>query len=191
MDVRSAATTRAGMALLFALVLVLVLVLLGTRVVGAEPVGGDVAGFHHQAETDRGSYEVGDPVRLTFTVCRTRPWPTVTSSSGRTQVLYDWRILDDDGEVVADNLHSVRTAELLGVWWLPGQCRSGHDDWDQRYWNREDQPLEDGAVIGVPQRGKRVEPGTYRFQVRWQTARGGEPSREQPPVLSSPFRVEP
>ncbi|HVM14721.1 MAG TPA: hypothetical protein VM287_10390 [Egibacteraceae bacterium] len=191
MDVRSAATSRAAMALLFALVLVLILVLMGTRVLGAEPVRGDMAGFHHQAETDRDSYEEGDPVRLTFTVCRTRPWPAVTSSSGMTQVLYDWRVLDDDGEVVADNLHAVRTLELFSVWWLPGQCRSGHDDWDQRYWNREDQPVHGGALLGVPQRGERVEPGTYRFKVRWHTARGGDPSREQPPVLSPPFRVEP
>lgn len=106
----------------------------------------------------------GDPVRLTFTVCRTRPWPTVTSSGNRTQVGYEWRVLADDGEVVADNLHEARTLDLFSVWWLLGQCRSGHDDWDQRYWNRDDQPVHDGALLGGPQRGERVEPGTYRFQ---------------------------
>lgn len=93
--------------------------------------------------------EHGRPsVRLTFTVCRTRPWPTVTSSGNRTQVGYEWRVLADDGEVVADNLHEARTLDLFSVWWLPGQCRSGHDDWDQRYWNREDQPVHDGALLG-------------------------------------------
>lgn len=170
------------------LALLAFLLLVGSRAVGAEPVAGEVAGFHQKAETDRASYEEGELVRLTFTVCRTRPWPTWTSSGNRTALLYGWRILDADGNVVADTTHHVHTADLVQAFWLPGQCRVGEYEWDQRRWNREERRQ---AGIGTPVTGDRVAPGAYRFEVSWQTAMWDDPPREQAPVESSPFQIEP
>ncbi len=163
-------------------------VLLGSRIVGAAPVRGAVAGFHQKAETERASYEDSEPVRVTFSVCRTRPWPTITRSGGRTTLLYDWRIFDADSRVVADTSHRVRTSDLLQAFWWPGQCRAAQDEWDQRYWNQEDRRRD---VVGVPVKGDRVPPGEYRFEVRWQAARWDNPPTPQAPVETQPFRLEP
>lgn len=187
MKIREAVTSRPWMAGLLVVVGAAV-ALLGSRIVGAEPVRGEVAGFHQKAETERTSYADGEPVRMTFTVCRTRPWPTTTSSGNRTLLRYEWRILDADGRVVADTDHRFGTSDLLRAFWWPGQCRAAQDEWDQRYWNREDRRQD---VLGTPVRGDQVPPGEYRFEVRWQTAPWDNPPVPQAPVETDPFRLEP
>lgn len=175
----------------FGMAVLILVVLLSSRAIGAEQVRGQVDGFHQRAETDRTSYEEGDPVRVAFHVCRTRPWPVVTSSGGGTHLLFDWRVFDHKGGVVADSTHAILTLELRGVGWLPGQCRRGGFAWDQHSWNRKDPMRADRDVYGVPERGERVSSGTYYFEVRWQTAKWDDPPVAHLPVKSSPFQIQP
>jgi hypothetical protein len=164
-------------ALLVVAVLVLVPGVLSLgRIPGAEPVRGmtGAAGFHHRVGTAQDAYGEDEPVRLSYEVCRTRPWPARTLS-GQVPVIAEFRILDQAGGVVADTSHRSHTLLLTSVRWWPGQCRSVASEWDQRYWNQHPPDEQEQRRAGTPRRGERVEPGTYRFEVRWDVSVGDEP----------------
>jgi hypothetical protein len=163
-------------ALLVVAVLVLAPVVLSLgRMPGADPVRGmsGVAGFHQRAGTDQDAYGEDEPVRLSYEVCRTRPWPARTPS-GQAPVITEFRILDPAGDVVADTSHRGYTLLLSSVRWWPGQCRSVASEWDQRYWNQHPPDGQEQRRAGTPRRGERVEPGTYRFEVWWDVSPGDE-----------------
>lgn len=131
--------------------------------------GAHVDGFRVRVTTDKEVYEHGEAVAATVRVCRTGLLPTTTSGGGGTHLPVDFRVLDVEGNVVADSSHAVRTLELRTVHWLPGQCRSVQLHWDQHYWNQPgaERPRD---VVGVPARGLAVPAGQYVFEVRWHTA---------------------
>ena len=131
--------------------------------------GAHVDGFRVSVTTDKEVYEHGHAVAATVRVCRTSLMPTTTNGGGGTHLPVEFRVLDVEGNVVADGSHAVRTLELRIVHWLPGQCRSAHLHWDQHYWNQPgaERPRD---VVGVPARGPAVPAGRYVFEVGWQTA---------------------
>jgi hypothetical protein len=159
------------------------------RTPGGEPVAGHpgIAGFRQSAEVDRGTYAEDDSVILTYRVCRSRPWPTRTNSSFQVE----FRVVDEAaGRVVADTTHRIHPLMLVPLWWWPGRCRTAEPVWDQHVWNQE--PAEEGAVLGGPVRGDRVEPGSYRFEVWWEASAGGEPDEQVPdPIVTAPFDIVP
>jgi hypothetical protein len=165
------------------------------RTSGGEPVAGmpGIGGFRQSAEVDRETYVENQPVVLTYRVCRSRPWPTTTDPSwvGPSSLTAEFRVVDDQGDVVADTTHRVHV--LLTprpTRWRPGQCRWVGFEWDQRFWNQPH--FEEPDVAGTPVRGDRVGSGSYRFEVWWAASRGGEP-REQTsePIETAPFLIEP
>jgi hypothetical protein len=179
-----------------AITVVVLVVLLGlpTAVAWARTLGGEavvghpgIGGFRQSAAVDRELYVEGDPVVLTYRVCRSRPWPTRTNSG----FVAEFRVIDADGVVVADTGHRVYQLILLRVLWLPGQCRTVAYEWDQHWWNQEAADGED-VVLGVSVTGDRVDPGSYRFEVWWRVSAGGEPDRQLPdPTVTAAFEIEP
>jgi hypothetical protein len=153
-----------------------------------ESVGGDVAGFRQSLVTDSAAYGEGDPVTVTFRVCRVRPWPTLASSGALTDVLHDWRIVDRSGQVVASTLYGGRTLDLRQVLWLPGQCRSRAVAWDQM---RRDAGFSADADWDATDPRVRAASGEYVVEGWWQTARWDDPPRDQRTVVSRPFRLDP
>lgn len=131
--------------------------------------GAHVDRFRVRVTTDKQVYEHGDAVEATLRVCRASLVPTTTTGGGGTLLPVEFRVLDNDGNVVADSSHQVRTLELRTAHWLAGQCRWAHLRWDQRYWNRPgvDPPND---VRGLPARGQTVPAGQYKFEVRWKNA---------------------
>jgi hypothetical protein len=180
---------------LFVVLLTSPLAVAWARTSGGEQVAGHpvVAGFRQSAEVDGETYTENEPVVLTYRVCRSRPWPTTTSSPGRVSegsLVAEFRVLDDQGDVVADTSHRGYVLALSQSWWWPGQCRSVDLEWDQRFWNQPDSPEPD--VAGSPVRGDRVEPGRYRFEVWWVTSRGDEHDEQVPePIETARLLVEP
>ena len=77
--------------------------------------------------------------------------------------------------------------------WWPGQCRTATSEWDQRRWN-QDPPgdKEQRQEEGLPVRHDRVEPGSYRFEVWWDTWHGEEPDELTPdPITTDTFELRP
>jgi hypothetical protein len=128
--------------------------------------GGHVDGFRVRVTIDKHVYEPGDAVEATLRVCRASLMPTTTAGGGGTHLPATFRVLDSEGNVVADSSHEMRTLELRTVHWNPGQCRSTHLRWDQHHWNQPGTDAPPG-VWGVPARGERVPSGQYRFEVTW------------------------
>jgi hypothetical protein len=160
------------------------------RVPGAERVEGHpgLSGFRQQAVANQERYDEGQPVELTYRVCRSRPWSAATNSGFSAE----WRVVDEQGEVVADTSHRVYPAVLIPVRWWPGQCRSVEYEWDQRYWNQHRREGEEQHQRGLPVRRDRVEPGVYRFEVWWDGSPGGEPDELTPdPILTDSFELRP
>jgi hypothetical protein len=167
----------------------------GAREPGGAPLEGrpGLSGFRQSAAVDQDTYDEGEAVVLDSRVCPSRPWPTWTNSPTQGPLRAEFRVLDDEGEVVADTTHQGYLLVLyLNRWW-PGQCRSGQLMWDQHYWNQEDfDPERDGDVLGVSVRGDRVEPGAYRLEVWWVASPCDEPDDLAPePIETSPFVLEP
>ena len=153
------------------------------RVPGTQPVEGHpgLSGFRQQGTVDQEGYDEGEPVELTYRVCRSRPWRTTTNSG----FLAEWRVVDEHGEVVADTTHRVYPAVLIPVGWWPGQCRSVEYVWDQRYWNQHPPDDEEERQAGLPIRRDRVDPGTYRFEVWWNASPDREPDDLMPDAITT------
>lgn len=187
-----AAGGRRRMGAVVVVLLVLLAIPVGAaaaRVPTGEPVAGHpgLDGFRHDVQVDRESYEPTVPVVLTYRVCRSRPWPTQTNSA----FTAEFRVIDEQGEVVADTTHRIYPQVLIPVWWAPGQCRSVEHEWDQQLWNQES---ADNATVaaGSPVRGERAVPGSYRFEVWWLASAGSEPDEQVPePIVSASFVLEP
>lgn len=129
--------------------------------------------------TDREDYAEGETITFTVEICNQGP-ATTTEGGGGSDIPFSFSILDERGQVVADDTHAVRTMELRMVRWAPGQCREAQGTWDQHHWNRpRDQPSEPPEIHGTPQRGERVPAGAYR--VRISTSLGSS--------TSAPFEV--
>lgn len=185
-----------GIIVLLVVLLASPLVVAWARTSGGEQVAGQsgVAGFRHSAETDLETYEESEPVVLTYRVCRSRPWPTMTNPPWPDGSLAaEFRVVNAQGDVVADTTHQggILIMPRPTRWW-PGQCRSVDFEWDQHLWNQPDSEEQAPAVGGAPVRGDRVEPGSYRFQVWWMASRGDPPDEEaSEPTETPPFLIEP
>ena len=171
--------------------LLLFILIYGGRALAGEPIRGHVEGFRQVVETDHRTYAAQEPVEIKVTVCRSRPWPVVTSSGGGTDLLIDFQVLDANGAIVADTSHKVITDELRPVPWLPGMCRTSRHEWDQLHWNREDPFATERVVLGEPVRGEPVPPGGYRVRAVWSSSPWDEPPSRLGPVTGAVFVIEP
>lgn len=126
-------------------------------------------------------------IQLTVGICWTGLATVRTSSAGGADVLVAFEVLDAEGDVVADTTHRLHTMELRSVLWLPGQCRTAKQDWDQHYWNRPG--ADEPDMLGTPARGDLVEPGNYRFRVTWVSAHWDDIPRAVETATTSDFPV--
>jgi hypothetical protein len=163
------------------------LALLGARMFEAEPVRGDVTGFHQRVQTDRTTYAVGDTVRVTYTVCRTFPWPARTSSTSGTDALAQWQVVDETDQIVAGRIEGRGTLEGRTASWLPGQCRRVEIGWDQHPRGRDVDNSDPTQVSD----DDLVPPGSYRVEVWWLTGPTDVSFGPQSSVSSEPFQIEP
>lgn len=135
----------------------------GVIVIGLFVAGNVGRSLRVDLTLDRSWYERGEPVEFALTVCSNSVLP-MTTDDGKPS----WRILDSEGDVVADSSHYVFTLELKNLTWGPRSCRTGvGETWDQRVWNQPTAFPDDLEIGGVPVRGDAVEPGTYRLEVKW------------------------
>lgn len=135
----------------------------GVVVIGLLVAGNVGRSLRADLTLDRASYERGEPVAFTLTVCSNSVLP-MRSDDGKPS----WRILDSAGEVVADSSHYLFTLELKNLTWGPRSCRTGvGETWDQRVWNQPTAFPDDLEIGGAPVRGDAVEPGAYRLEVQW------------------------
>jgi hypothetical protein len=161
------------------------LALLGARMVGAEPVRGDVTGFHQRVQTDHATYALGETVHVTYTVCRTHPWPARTASTSGMNALAQWQVVDEAGPVVAGRVHGRGTLEGRTARWFPGQCRRV-----EFWWNQHPRDVENRDP-SAPGDDDVVPPGSYRVEVWWLTGPVDVSFGPQSSVSSEPFRIEP
>jgi hypothetical protein len=105
------------------------------------------------------------------------------SSTGGTNAITVFRLIDMDGEVVVEPSPSLITMELRHVGWWPGQCRTTVNEWDQR------------GIRGNRGRQRRhptpVAVGRYYAEVRWLAARWPNVPVPQSPVRTAPFTIAP
>lgn len=135
--------------------------------------------FSVAVSTDKEAYTEGEPDLLAVEICN-EGRATTTEGGGGSDIPFSYQIVDEQGQVVADDSHTVHTMELRIVRWSEGQCRTAQTSWDQHYWNRsEDRPSEPPEVFGTPQRGHLVPPGVYR--IRMDSSQGG--------ATSTPFKL--
>ncbi|CAN5869288.1 hypothetical protein BH23ACT2_BH23ACT2_11750 [soil metagenome] len=135
----------------------------GVIVIGLFVAGNVGRSLRADLTLDRQSYEVGEPIEFTLTVCSNSVLP-MTTEDGKPS----WQIFDAAGDVVADSSHYIFTLELKNLTWGPRSCRTGvSESWDQRVWNQPTAFPEGQLVDGPPVRGEAVGPGTYRLEVKW------------------------
>lgn len=135
---------------------------------------GDPNSFRLSVGTDRSVYRAGESVRLSGKVC-SKSWWWFQEGGGR-GLRVSWRVLDEEGQTVADTSHVVHTLELHRRVWWPRMCRSWEDTWDLHYWNRPDQPRS----YAGPARGDQVLPGKYRIEATWRVSRWADRPMSSP-----------
>lgn len=121
--------------------------------------------FTVSVTTDADGYGEAETVTAIVEVCNQGP-ATTTEGGGGSDIPFSFHIVDERGDVVADDSHAVRTSELRMVQWDEQECREAQLSWNQHHWNRpEDRPSEPPEVYGTPQEGALVPPGAYRIRV--------------------------
>ena len=121
--------------------------------------------FSVSVAVGREDYGEGETISFTVEVCN-QGSATTTEGWGGSDIPFSFSILDEQGQVVADDTHAVRTTELRIVPWGPGQCRDAQSTWDQQYWNRpEGRSSEPPEIHGTPRRGGTVPAGEYRIRI--------------------------
>ena len=121
--------------------------------------------FSVSVTAGRADYNEGETISFTVGICNQGP-ATTTEGWGGSDIPFSFSVLDEEGLVVADDTHAIRTTELRMVPWAPGQCRDTTSTWDQYHWNRpEDRAPEPPEIHGTPLRGGTVPAGEYRVRV--------------------------
>lgn len=147
-----------------------------TTTSAADPDG--FASLSIAVTTDLEMYQPGEPVTITVTSCNTGD---ATYSQSYTAPLYETKVVDHAGNVVADEQPRGAYPQVVQtITWSPRECKRDEIKWEQNTGSLR----ADGSDRRT--KGERAAPGRYRASVRW---RGYEDSPRHPTIASPEFEL--